>query len=235
MISRDINFVTQSTHLPFFTNDDVKIFQKNIPIKLLNAWISFHCKVSLFRYFIYLFNNNAIRTSASGNQTVCHQLDESEWDMTVDGVLSTGVRRWSLFKVTGQVHHWPLRVCDQLRAHTGHYGGYIRTSLAWRWSIVCDVGRCYASVVQLLVTSFLTDNCNDDLHEHVCVLLTVNSPTSAWCPGNTTDVSNVWPMLVQRRRRWANIGQTLGRFDVLAGWSSCIVVYVSLCYDLKRT
>ena len=36
-------------------------------------------------------------------------------------------------------------------------------------------------------------------------------------PANTTHLPNVWPMLGQRRRRWANIGQTLGRCVVFAG------------------
>ena len=36
-------------------------------------------------------------------------------------------------------------------------------------------------------------------------------------PGNTTHLPNVWPMLGQRHRRWANIGQTLGRCVVFAG------------------
>ena len=36
-------------------------------------------------------------------------------------------------------------------------------------------------------------------------------------PANTTQLPDVWPMLDQRRRRWANIGQTLGRCVVFAG------------------
>ena len=35
-------------------------------------------------------------------------------------------------------------------------------------------------------------------------------------PANTTHLPNVWPMLGQRRRRWADIGQTLGRCVVCA-------------------
>ena len=36
-------------------------------------------------------------------------------------------------------------------------------------------------------------------------------------PVNTTNLPKVRPMLGHRRRRWANIGQTLGRFVVFAG------------------
>ena len=38
-------------------------------------------------------------------------------------------------------------------------------------------------------------------------------------PANTTHLPNVWPMLGQRRRRWANIGQILGRCSVFAGYA----------------
>ena len=41
-----------------------------------------------------------------------------------------------------------------------------------------------------------------------------------FCPphtANTTQLPNVWPMLGQRRRRWAGIGQTLSRCVVFAG------------------
>ena len=40
-------------------------------------------------------------------------------------------------------------------------------------------------------------------------------------PANTTHRPNVWPMLGRRRRRWANIGQTLGLCVVFAG-NTCI-------------
>ena len=36
-------------------------------------------------------------------------------------------------------------------------------------------------------------------------------------PENTTHLPDVRPMLAQRRRRWANIGQTLGKCVVFAG------------------
>ena len=36
-------------------------------------------------------------------------------------------------------------------------------------------------------------------------------------PAHMTHLSNVWPMLDQRRRRWANIDQTLDRCVVVAG------------------
>ena len=46
------------------------------------------------------------------------------------------------------------------------------------------------------------------------------SNASGICPVNTTHLPNVWPMLGQRRRRWANIGQTLGRCVVFAVWGN---------------
>ena len=49
------------------------------------------------------------------------------------------------------------------------------------------------------------------------VFNTVPSGRPGDVPGNRTHLPNVWPMLGQRRRRWANIGQTLGRCVVFAG------------------
>ena len=46
-------------------------------------------------------------------------------------------------------------------------------------------------------------------------------------PANTIHLPNVLPMLGQRRRRWTNICQTLGRWVLFAeyhGWKLCIFV-----------
>ena len=58
----------------------------------------------------------------------------------------------------------------------------------------------------------------------VLIVQIVNRSNIAWdyteCPANTTHLPNVGPMLDQRRRRWANIGPTLGRCVVFAGWAT---------------
>ena len=47
-------------------------------------------------------------------------------------------------------------------------------------------------------------------------------------PANTTRLPNVWPMLGQRRRRWANIGRTFGRCVV------CCVHVLPRYYLIKK-
>ena len=45
------------------------------------------------------------------------------------------------------------------------------------------------------------------------------------CPANTTHL-DVWPMLDTRRRRWANIGQTLAKCVMFVGYEVGIVVAI---------
>ena len=55
--------------------------------------------------------------------------------------------------------------------------------------------------------------------EAVYTLQPVADSWSSLYPANMTNLPNVWLMLGQRRRRWSNIGQTLGKFVVVAGYS----------------